>query len=150
MSSVISRARRIKGSGVPGLSFKVSRSVLASALVALLAGMAEAQPAQTPGAEGKPTPELIQTPSTGYASRISTDDTERLKQALEGARTGNVDAVRSILPQISDDIARKIALWSLVDNNADRLTFFELDQALEGSGGMGPGQQAPDSGGAQA
>ena len=129
IESVISRVRFAKGSGVPGLSFKVSRSVVASALVAVIAGMAEAQPAQAPEAPANPAPALVQTPTTSYASRISSEDGERLKQALDSAKAGNIDSVRAILPQITDVIARKIALWALVDANADRLTFFELDQA---------------------
>lgn len=103
--------------------------MIATALAALLAGMAEAQPAQGPGAQAAPAPDLIQTPAVSYQGRISSDDADRLKQALDSAKAGNIDNVRSVLPQISDTVARKIALWALVDSNADRLTFFELDQA---------------------
>ena len=111
------------------MSFKVSRALLSSALIALLACMAEAQPAQAPGAPAANPADLIQTPATSYSVRLSSEDSDRLKQAIDSAKAGRIDAARSLLPQITDVLARKIALWTLVDSNADRLTFFELDQA---------------------
>ncbi len=101
--------------------------------------MAEAQPAQTPGTPAVAPTDLIQTPATSYAVRLSSEDSERLKQAIDSAKAGRIDAARSLLPQISDTLARKIALWTLVDSNAERLTFFELDQARRDLAGWARG-----------
>lgn len=111
------------------MSFRFTRTVSAFAMVAVLAGMAEAQTTQAPGSRQDSARDLVQTPASSYANQLSTEDADRLRQALESARSGNVENARATLPQISDTIARKTALWALLDTNADRLTFFELDQA---------------------
>lgn len=49
--------------------------------------------------------------------------------ALAAAKTGDVSRARLAMDSLQDPVARKIALWALVDSSAEAMSFFELDSA---------------------
>jgi len=52
-----------------------------------------------------------------------------LTQALNAGRRGDGPGVRAAMSQISDPIARKIALWALIDGAPTEVTFSEAESA---------------------
>jgi soluble lytic murein transglycosylase len=71
----------------------------------------------------------VTTPPTAIAGSLSDIDAENLRVALAGAKAGDVSRTRSAMDSLQDPLARKIALWALVDNCAEAMSFFELDAA---------------------
>ena len=99
----------------------VGRKLLAgAALTAILGGAAVAQ--QTTGGA----PQLVSAPQTAYRQPLSDSDAANLRSALTATSAG---AIRMAMDSISDPVARKIALWSLVDRAPESLSFFEADAA---------------------
>jgi soluble lytic murein transglycosylase len=96
--------------------------------VALVAGVAAAQalgpqaPESAPPLPAKPQPyvALAATPAS---------DSERMVMAMESARRQDVAGARATMAAITDPVARKVALWALVDVNAEVLGFQEVDRA---------------------
>lgn len=74
------------------------------------------------------TPQL-QTPQYAMRRPLSASDAEALGHALEAAKFGDPGPIRTALNEISDPLARKIALWALVDTNALGLSYAEVDGA---------------------
>ncbi len=94
-------------------------------------GVADAQtasPYATPGAT-QPSGGLITTPPTAVSSSLSDTDAANLRTAISAAKRGDVSGARAAMQSLEDPIARKIAQWTLVDSNAEALSFFELDAA---------------------
>jgi len=60
---------------------------------------------------------------------ISDTDASTLQTALSAAKRGDVSGARMAMASLNDPVARKIALWTLVDSNAEALGFYELDSA---------------------
>jgi soluble lytic murein transglycosylase len=60
---------------------------------------------------------------------LSPSDFANFRQAVESARRGDVNGARAGISMISDRAARRTAMWVLVDQNGDSLTFSEVDQA---------------------
>ena len=108
---------------------KAHRAILSTAVLVLLAGMADAQSAGPSDTVSVSTPQRVQTPPSTAPGRLSDNDSQLLKSTLDAARRADIATARTALAQITDPTARKIATWALVDANSDRLTFFELDQA---------------------
>ncbi len=54
-------------------------------------------------------------PLGSYSAGSSVYDSQGLNQALEAAKRGDGARIRSAMGQLYDPIARKIALWALVD-----------------------------------
>lgn len=96
-------------------------------------GAADAQTsssyAASPGQSGQTAPGLITTPPTAVPSTLSDTDAANLQTALAAAKRGDVSGARMAMDSLQDPIAKKIAQWQLVDNNAEALSFFELDAA---------------------
>lgn len=53
-----------------------------------------------------------------------------LRDALRAARSGDAQTVRALNERLQDPIARKIALWQLIDSAPTRLDFTSLNGAL--------------------
>ncbi len=64
--------------------------------------------------------------SSGYATGA---DTDSLETAIVAARHGQASAAQAAMAQMTDPVARKVALWALVDASGEALPFFQLDQA---------------------
>jgi soluble lytic murein transglycosylase len=103
----------------------LGRLLLGGASLVLISGVAGAQNAP---ATAEP-PALVTTPPTAIPSSLSDVDAENLRQAMAAAKSGDISRARSAMGSLEDPVARKIALWTLVDNCADSLSFFELDSA---------------------
>ncbi len=63
------------------------------------------------------------------AHPIGAQDQASLTQALSSARRGDVNGARYAIGAIIDPVAKKLATWALVDQNADSLSFSEVDAA---------------------
>jgi soluble lytic murein transglycosylase len=69
---------------------------------------------------------LITTPPTATYSSPAEADAGNLRTAVTSRDPATI---RMAMSNIQDPLARKIALWSLVDVGAESMSFFELDQA---------------------
>jgi soluble lytic murein transglycosylase len=56
-------------------------------------------------------------------------DAQLLRSALEASRLGDAPRIRSAMDQLSDPLARKVALWALIETNPDGMSYAELDGA---------------------
>jgi soluble lytic murein transglycosylase len=71
----------------------------------------------------------VQAPPVARPQPLSQDEFSSLTQAIDAAQAGDVERARSLQQSMDDPVARKLVLWAMVDAAADRLSFFELDQA---------------------
>jgi len=60
---------------------------------------------------------------------LSDSDSRTLASVLEAARMGDAPRIRNEMGELSDPLARKIALWALIETNPDGLGYAELDGA---------------------
>ncbi|MGH6966850.1 MAG: lytic transglycosylase domain-containing protein, partial [Phenylobacterium sp.] len=65
--------------------------------------------------------------SASHPLRIN--DQILFRQAIEASRRGDLLNARSAIAAMGDSLAKKTAIWVMVDSNADSLSFFELDNA---------------------
>ncbi|MGA0606943.1 lytic transglycosylase domain-containing protein [Phenylobacterium sp. VNQ135] len=114
---------------------KTRKAFLAASLVALAAAVARAQPAadpigdlinRTPPAASPTAPAA---PRAAGSRMLSVSDQALFASALSAARRADISGARNAIAGISDPIARKTALWALVDVNSESLGFFEVDSA---------------------
>ena len=70
-----------------------------------------------------------QTPQYAVRAPLGDADARLLGRALEGARLGDPGPIRAALTQLSDPLARKVALWALVDTDPSGMSYAELDAA---------------------
>ncbi|MGH6958163.1 MAG: lytic transglycosylase domain-containing protein, partial [Caulobacteraceae bacterium] len=105
--------------------FDLRRAFLSAASAFAMAGLVAAGVAIA--GELAPT----QIPTVQYALRgpLSDSDTQALTQALEGARLKDPARIRQAMATLSDPLARKIALWALIQTDPDGMSYAELDQA---------------------
>lgn len=96
------------------------RFMLGGACIIAICGVADAQTAA---------PGLASSPADSIATPISDTDSSTLQTALSAAKRGDVSGARAAMANLSDPVARKIALWALVDSNAEALSFYDLDSA---------------------
>jgi soluble lytic murein transglycosylase len=66
----------------------------------------------------------------GASHPLSANDAALFRQAIDGARRGDVIGARTAIAGINDSLARKTATWVLVDNCGGSLSFFEADNAI--------------------
>jgi soluble lytic murein transglycosylase len=85
-----------------------------------------------------------QTLQYSYRAPLSDADARTLGDALEAARRGDTLRIRSAMTTLSDPLARKIALWALVDTSADGMSFAELEGARRDLAGW-PGPAGRES-----
>jgi soluble lytic murein transglycosylase len=119
---------------------KIPRTVLTAGAV-IAAGLAAAQtagpyvpPSPTPSASpyaGAPsyTPPTVSTPQTAYSQGLSQSDAQNLQAALAAAKSAEGGQIRAAMGAIYDPLARKIALWALVDAAPTSLSYLEADNA---------------------
>ena len=62
-------------------------------------------------------------------SSLSPADRRALQSALWSAKRGDGPGAQQAMAQITDPVARKLALWAIVDSAGEQLTFMQLDQA---------------------
>ena len=60
---------------------------------------------------------------------LSDSDAHTLSSILEAAKLGDASRIRAEMDELSDPMARKIALWALIEINPDGLSYAELDGA---------------------
>jgi soluble lytic murein transglycosylase len=104
------------------LAFKLDlrRALLSAVLTAAMGGVVFA---------GDQTVVSAQTPPYAVRAPLSDSDSRLLGRALEGARLGDPAPIRAALTQLSDPLARKVALWALIDTDASGMSYAELDAA---------------------
>ncbi len=109
--------------------------VSAAALAASVAAVADPVPyASLPGAHPSPTgaPAAAPYPSLPYQATGAPSygsESAKLRDALEAAKSGDVDHARAVQASLANPLARRIVTWALVDNDATRLGYFDLDTA---------------------
>lgn len=113
------------------LASVLRRILLGSASIALVCGVADAQtngpvPYQP---SYSASPGLVTTPPTAIPGTVASVEAENLRMALSAAKSGDVGRARLAMDSLQDPIAKKIALWALVDSSAEAMSFFELDSA---------------------
>ena len=129
------RALRRKGV-LPELAFSVRRGLGAAALTAAMAGgivVAQTLAPQLP----------IWTPSAPQAPMIAPSppsDAAELTAALVAAKVHDGARIRLAMSQIGSPLGRRIALWAMVQDAPDSLTFSEADSARRELSGW-PGAQ---------
>ncbi len=111
------------------LASVLRRIMFGSAGLALLGSVAGAQTSGPVPYQPSSTPALVTTPPTAIPGTVSDVEAENLRMALAAARSGDVSRARMAMSSLQDPIARKIALWALVDSSAEAMSFFELDSA---------------------
>jgi soluble lytic murein transglycosylase len=60
---------------------------------------------------------------------LSESDSRTLSSLLEAAKLGDAPRIREQMAELSDPLARKIALWALIETNPEGLSYAELDGA---------------------
>lgn len=114
------------------LDHRLRNAFLVGAAILVATTVARAQPADPIGDL------LISPPPPGSdkpAARqsvlrpLSPDDQAQFARAIAAARRGDVSGARSAIGSLSDPVARKAAIWALVDTSAESLGFYEVDQA---------------------
>ena len=112
------------------LSSKSRKALLTSAALLLLASVADAQTSDSPPLSAPaPAAPVVTTPQTAVRQSLADNDISSLRLALETARRGDVTSARTAMAGINDPVAKKLALWALVDANAESLSFFEVERA---------------------
>ena len=71
----------------------------------------------------------VQTYQYSVRQPLSDSDSRALGQVLEATRLGDAARIRTLMNNFSDPLARKIALWALIDANPDGMSYAELDGA---------------------
>ena len=92
----------------------------ASLLIGGAGGAALAGDAATPA---------VATPQYAMRQPLSDSDAQALGRALEAARLGETSRVRTEMTLISDPLARKMALWALVETGPEGMSYAELEGA---------------------
>ncbi|MDB5456699.1 MAG: Lytic transglycosylase catalytic [Caulobacter sp.] len=110
----------------------LSRVLLAGFCVVAANGAADAQTAldaqQAADAPAPPASYAIVGQSYSHPS-LSDQDAATLRDVLAAARSGATSQMRDGMVSLSDPVARKIALWAMVDSAAESLSFRDLDSA---------------------
>ncbi len=81
----------------------------------------------------------VQTYQYSVRQPLSESDSRALGEVLEAARRGDSNRIRNLMGGLSDPLARKIALWALVEANPDGMSYAELDGARRDLAGW-PGE----------
>jgi len=112
--------------------------VAAAALAASVVAAADPVPySSLPDAHPTPPSELTgpQTPypTASYQPSALTpsygSESAKLRDALDAAKAGDTDHARAAQATLADPLARRVVTWAMVDNDATRLGYFDLDAA---------------------
>ena len=124
--------------GVPEctiLTASLPRALLALAMIGLLETSTNAQglTATAPSGDSPPVsdnaPAQIQFPPVVQTAALSESDRAALASALRAATRGDGGAAQAAMATISDPVARKLALWAIIDSTGEQVSFLGLDQA---------------------
>ncbi len=99
------------------------RALTACASALALAGLAVAGSAlasDTPG---------VETLTYTIRQPLGQSDQDNLRRVLDAARQGDAQRIRSLMSEIDDPLARKIALWALIEADPDGMSYAELEGA---------------------
>ncbi len=120
--------------------FSLRRALISAACALGAAGVAAgtAALASDPGFGG------AQTLQYSTHASLSDSDSRMLGDALEAARRGDSSRIREAMSQLSDPLARKIALWALVETSPDGMSYAELEGARRDLAGW-PGAAGRES-----
>ncbi|MFI4934343.1 MAG: lytic transglycosylase domain-containing protein [Caulobacterales bacterium] len=115
------------------MSFNPRYALLATGCALLVAGGAAAGQTLAPLQPGVATLHVetgpVSTPTYATHGPLSDSDSQALTQVLVAAKAGEASRMREEMAEISDPLARKIALWALVDANPEGMGYAELDGA---------------------
>lgn len=108
-------------------SAALAASVVAFADPVPYASLPDARPSPPAGvaAAGEQGPGA---PTQGPAASLSSESA-KLRDAIEAAKAGDTDRARAVQATLADPLARRVVTWALVDNDATRLGYFDLDAA---------------------
>ena len=81
----------------------------------------------------------VQTYQYSLRQPLGDSDSRSLMQVLEAARLGDAPRIRTLMNDLSNPLARKIALWALVEANPEGMSYAELDGARRDLAGW-PGE----------
>jgi soluble lytic murein transglycosylase len=104
-------------------------------MVVLAATLARAQP--TPDSAGDPIADLIAqaAPADAVPARqtiaqpLTASEQALFAQALNAARKADISGARNAIAALNHPVAKKLAMWALVDANGESLSFSEVEQA---------------------
>jgi soluble lytic murein transglycosylase len=109
------------------LKFNLRRALLATGCalivgggVAIGQGLAQLQPLP---------PAHLEIPQPTYRQPVSDSDAATLGKVLAAAKAGDVARLREESAELTDPLARKIALWALVDIDPPGMSYAQLDGA---------------------
>jgi soluble lytic murein transglycosylase len=120
------------------LDSKTRKALLLGAGLVLVTTVARAQSADPIGellAPSPPPAEQVREVRQTVARPLSETDRGALDRALAAAKRADVRTARAAIAEISHPVARKAAMWALVDANAESLSFQEVDTARREMGG---------------
>ncbi len=120
--------------------FSLRRALISAACALGAAGVAAATAAlaSDPGLGG------AQTLQYSYRAPLSDSDSRMLGDALEAAKRGDAARIREAMSQLADPLARKIALWALIETSPDGMSYAELEGARRDLAGW-PGAAGRES-----
>jgi soluble lytic murein transglycosylase len=104
--------------------FSLRRALFSAATAIAAGGMAI-----TGAALAGDTYSAAQTLQYSVRQPLSDSDARTLSSLLEAAKLGDAPRIREQMADLSDPLARKIALWALIETNPDGLGYAELDGA---------------------
>ena len=105
------------------LKINLRRALLSAGCALAAAGIAAAGGAMAQGGA------QVQTYQYSVRQQLGDSDSRALGQILEAVRLGDAPRIRTLMDQISDPLAHKIALWALIEANPDGMSYAELDGA---------------------
>ncbi|HEY0650312.1 lytic transglycosylase domain-containing protein [Phenylobacterium sp.] len=117
------------------MNYKVRNALLAGCAIMVATTVARAQPADPIGDLLSSSPQLPSAPQPYMPARqtvarpLSGSDQALFAQGLAAAKRGDVSGAKNAISSLSDPIARKLVTWAMVDVNAERLGFWDLDSA---------------------
>jgi soluble lytic murein transglycosylase len=103
--------------------FHLRRALLSAGFALTAAAIAAAGGALAEGGA------QVQTYQYSLRQPVSDSDAHALGEVLEAARLGDAPRIRNLMNDLSDPLARKIALWALIEANPDGMSYAELDGA---------------------
>jgi soluble lytic murein transglycosylase len=110
------------------VSSKLQRALLSASCVVLIGGAVAAQGLSN-SAGGSAPSQALQTLQYAVRQPLSDSDSQRLVDVMAAAKSGNAARLRADRDEMSDPLARKLALWALVDAGPDGMSYAELEGA---------------------
>jgi soluble lytic murein transglycosylase len=118
------------------LKIHLRRALLSAGCALTAAAIAAAGGALAQSGSGGAT---VQTYQYSLRQTLGDSDSHALMQVLEAARLGDAPRIRTLMGDFSNPLARKIALWALIEANPDGMSYAEMDGARRDLAGW-PGE----------